>query len=739
MNEVQEAVTNVTSTSRKYLLALGTESVPDDASIVIWLIKAILAEGPTEGMTLDALASALHDQTGLEFDRVELRETIEKSENSDLTLMSYDPPQIVLSSGEREEVLKRLSEASDLESEVIRDWHEELRNEFELNATVSQSDLLKDLRIFSANVALIHGLESVSIVYGDDKQRRHLLESLAKAAWQGIPERHPGYLEYCHHQFPMFFITARGTRATFVATLLDRTFELCRLNCAPEASKLILEQLSGLTIYLDTNIVFRLLGIHGPAAHLDIRRTLELCRKAKAEVRVTPRTVEEFVSAAKKFAQQNRLPRIPPEALLSLDATKPDVDFFRDYRRLLVTASSNVADLKASLSNVSRTLEAFGIRVRNDKFEILKSKTEEINALSRELQEFYQQKQDRKSPEQRKDVSWEVAEHDAVHVILIELLRPKTDTFHGAKFWFLTSHRALTKKAFLRAKDSPPVAILLEQWHQLLRTVLPRSQSFDSTFVRNLHSPLFQAHRANYVDAYKNIFERLSNYRSLSDEHFAGLVTDAAFISKVAVALGDDPDRNSEQVADKLVDERIGMELRRERDRNADLSKRLATQGTTLKEAQRNGQDLQVKVSQQESTLGTLQSKISVLEQSLLLEHSKREHLIKNGLKILGCSVLAVTYGVVCVYFSHSYFTTGPVPISLVGIGILVLGVVALAFLPNKKTFIIFLVASIIAILAIPKPEEPKPGNISRAPVDTTSSTSEKIVADDQAFAQHHK
>jgi hypothetical protein len=116
---------------------------------------------------------------------------------------------------------------------------------------------------------------------------------------------------------------------------------------------------------------------------------------------------------------------------------------------------------------------------------------------------------------------------------------------------------------------------MFEHWTQLIRSVLPRSEDFDQTFVRNLRTPILHGHGANYHSAMSKIAGRLATYGALSDDHFASIMVDSTFGTRVARVMSDNP-----RIADKdlaaLVDERVAQEASREREGRLRADQRLS-------------------------------------------------------------------------------------------------------------------------------------------------------------------
>jgi hypothetical protein len=401
----------------RYLASFGLESHVPLELVIGSLLQGVLADGPIAGLSSGDAVARLRAATGLEFDERDLRACAEKNPEMGVTVTSHEPPFFLISSSQREETLRRLESAAAFEDRVLREWAADLLRGPKA-PRIGIDEFVEDFRLFLRSVAVERGVETVVLAYGDQREAVAFLNNIDGETWERIPERFAEYRRYCREHFPEFFPGAEGNRAAFIASVMDRTFELCRLNLAPTASKLLLANLSGLTLYLDTNVVFRLLGLQGPAAHLDVRRVLALASKAKAVARVTPRTLDEFESAAESAITKG-LKFVAPEALLRIRADAPEHEFFAEYHRILSRTPLSKPDLLASVRNIERTLEAFGVKVWTEKTKAVEARADDVNSLATELKDCYEAIQAARPPASRKAISWEQAEHDAYHLVLL--------------------------------------------------------------------------------------------------------------------------------------------------------------------------------------------------------------------------------------------------------------------------------------------------------------------------------
>lgn len=709
---------------------LGLESeVPVD-NVLGSLVQVVLAQGPVAGLTIDEVSVGIEDISGLRFGREEIAACVQGNSALGMSLTSHDMPYALISATARAETIARLDRALQSEAAVLRDWAEQQCLRETKVVGVVPEWLREDFPRFFANVALYHGVESVALAYGDQGEISRFLKEIDPEPWAEIPERVPGYREFCRHVFPEFFLNANGVRAGVVASTLDRVFELCRLNLSPNASRLAVRQLSGLTAYLDTNVLFRLFGFQGPSGHLDIRRALGAGSQVGAVFRVSPRTVEEFRTAATKKIRERALSFVPMEALVNIDPNLRDRDFLEEYYKVARGRAVGTRDLLAGLAKVERTLELFGIRVWNEKTDEVSRANAEVESVSSELRQVYEDIELQKDPQQRRTITREMAQHDAHNLILIEKLRPQAArSFCDAKVWFLTFHHAFSRFSQRRSKKNSKAAavIMFEHWTQLVRSVLPRSDDFDRTFVQNLRSPALHGHGANYHTAMNLIAGRLATYRSLPDDHFAAIVVDSSFASKVASKMSEETGVSDETLA-KLVDERVAEEAASEREHRLRAEQRLvesmAQRAAASREATAATEELwsvkqeaamarsNLAETRRQLSDATKESERLRLESAAASEDAKRRReriqtALRGGVSLLLLGLLIAAWTRI-----QDDWTVAPTQVNVFSISVVLLGTIgALLFWGNKtiRTAIAIGAPILLAALAVgPWRQEPK-------------------------------
>jgi hypothetical protein len=239
-------------------------------------------------------------------------------------------------------------------------------------------------------------------------------------------------------------------------------------------------------VYLDTNFVFRLLGIQGPRYIRPAEILLERTQAAGYEPCVTPWTIEELkrrLRASRDFLK--RYP-VPPSdyAALAADATSED-DFVTLYwRRVREEPGLQVDDFLGYFEEVEAHLAAMGIPTRTEGCEAVTKRHRDIH------EEVVLLERAAHGGRQR---PLKTLQHDVMHRLLIEKRRGDANrTFATAGAWFLTYDSVLPRYDNLARQGTSelPFCVTAGSWFQVVEAFNPKSGDLGQAFGRSAGIPL---------------------------------------------------------------------------------------------------------------------------------------------------------------------------------------------------------------------------------------------------------
>ena len=407
----------------------------------------------------------------------------------------------------RDQLRKNLAGQSKTEGEVLDNWKNEIHGLFpELSS--SDVDLLgRDLREFVYRLASQNSAESVLLYYAGEKKLEEIIRKLDTDSLDKLlPGRSDTIKRIRAEVLPGFFRTNDVVRKNFIDGLLQSTFILHMIQLDPACSAIVKSQILGGTIYLDTNLIFRLLGLDSPVMFFASRSLLKLSKDLKYKFVVTPQTCEEFRYALKDYLPAlQKAPDLPNELLdMVIEASKEGEDLVLAYYRKMQEVRTNKSNsyINPSLyyeyyAEVENLLQDLEIEVSDEHCKEILAQESLLDEETSLLKSIEDNKRLTRNPYNFRELSPYVAEHDAFHRLLILRLRAGNEgtNFFDVPYWFLTCDSKLPsydKRRRITEKMKTPFCVLSSQWVQTMRPFYPRITA--ETLVDNLASPLLRAY-----------------------------------------------------------------------------------------------------------------------------------------------------------------------------------------------------------------------------------------------------
>lgn len=169
---------------------------------------------------------------------------------------------LVLSAHARTDVRARLVDALELERDVRQEWWADLARDHPDWTDQHRGELWRGLQSYLGRAFLQHGAETAQLLDptlptdpATSRQLAGYLEDSIRA------ECHLCGEEEAASALRLFFIDPSAHRARYLAQLLDATFALFALGMDEATAAYLRESLPPLTIFLDTNFLFGLIGL----------------------------------------------------------------------------------------------------------------------------------------------------------------------------------------------------------------------------------------------------------------------------------------------------------------------------------------------------------------------------------------------------------------------------------------------------------------------------------------------
>lgn len=520
-------------------------------------IHAVLHEKGIGGIVLvTELQGKVLALTGLRYETVELIAAAERLATAK-HLRFCDPKHLsfVFSADRYDELDRKLQQQIQRDTSVRETWENEVRQRHDL--TGGQLDRLwKGLEQLTTAILSTHAAETAAFLYqGYDSERIGFSAALA-ARYPSVDELVTDDLKsVAEEEFPHFFDIEASDRRNFLLDRLQGVFVFHLLNIDPQASELVRSNVSEKILYLDTNFLYRLLGIQGPALAHGPATTALVSEQLNCRLVVTQETVDEFVRSLRNEVTRIRSAPIERTAYQRIAANQDANDWaFAQayYRELLSGRVSSVDEFERKYSNIIAFLEEWKIEIDENAW---LSEAEQADPSFRDLWSALNQWH-----KGAKGVG--TINHDVFVLRHVRHLRGESDlTLGRVKTWLLTYDRGLTAFSVSRAaRDRFSPCILADSWLQLTRPFLPRTEEYERAFVSMLQHPLLSRGRDSIpFEHVAEALNRLERYRELPPAVVAAMVADGEFHRRLDAARDPEAEKQIiELTFQRLANEAIG-------------------------------------------------------------------------------------------------------------------------------------------------------------------------------------
>ena len=260
-------------------------------------------------------------------------------------------------------------------------------------------------------------------------------------------------------------------RAIF--NLASYALEFCLLTSKKDSS-LKLESLSHKVFYLDTNILYRAIGINGEDRKLRSLSFLRKLRESNDEIRISKVAWEEYKASQKKYLKQLRRSETPAVRSKVYTEYVSYDDMYRYYHLWAANRSNSTIDLFVNWleAAMKEIIEDFNITVDSFTPYSLEKEKESLEEMAAQIKVFSKVK------------PYEAAYNDACNVLWVESSRkPGETSIFSTKTFLISSDQGLYSWDSKYHSKKAPVVILPSQWLSLLLRYVSRSNDDFRSFV----------------------------------------------------------------------------------------------------------------------------------------------------------------------------------------------------------------------------------------------------------------
>ena len=634
------------------------------------LVLTALAEQGGACPSIEGCRDCIATLFGIDLDRVEVARCLDALGKQGFVTTSDG--EFRLSDAEKLKLEATALNSQNIKQKAMDEWHRFLTTQWPRLTDDDLSRLSDELDLYLRTVLRRHGAESALLLYPNESRAADLFAQLEEEGFDFLPPAPKHIAVIRDNAFSSLLRQPSENQKRFLDRMLNAAYFLTVLSIDPAAAMLVREAASGQKVYLDTNFLYRLLGIQGPRFILPAQTVLKRTQDAGYNVFVTPWTVAEFKKSLERSSDYLSKYPVPPAdyAALAADATSED-DFVTAYwRKVRAEPGLKPEDFIALYSELQPHLSEYDVTVDEEGCKAVEQDTAGVDAdiglLERALD--------------GKPRGVERLRHDARHRLLVLRLRGNSNrTFATAGCWFLTHDSLLPRYDYIARggkSPDPPFCVSVSAWFQVIEAFRPKSEDLDQSFADLLASPYVRYRNGLSKESAQAISARIALYKDASpqlaaklfmnsflmheidgetDQDAAVKKIDSAIVAaakeaqeeaELAAARADAAQRHAHTVEEE-AEERVSL-IEAERERSLDVE-RTNKERALADERERKERALADERERKERALADererAKGEIQIRDQSLRTrdaELTKLKHRVTLGmLVVIGCAIFA--------------------------------------------------------------------------------------------------
>ncbi len=505
-------------------------------SLVEHLCIHALAKLPPGFRRSDAIFKQVCALTGIRFEYAQvlqgLRRLAMRGEIAERNGSNDDAAEFLIQTEKISDLSKQHREFVTFEQQVIAGWKQEL---FDRYSNLTESDfeaLLADLKSLSLRIYSQISVQNAFLYFSERNDLHELLEKVeAKTIDDILPQRENKVADIRAIELPRFFLSAPPDRQQYIAKQVNAFFALRMMQLDPQCVELVTQQVTGGVIFIDTNFIYRLLGINGNAElKKATEKLVETSQRLGYTVVVSPRTIEEYkTSLDTSYRRMSGYERIPLSVAQAAREAVLDTDFITHFMRVYAEKQGLITPTAyfAFYGNIESLLKTqYGIEVERQYDRHIRTHKDDLASEEARL----------------RNAVWEwtpphdsIVEHDAHMRLLVLLFRQGSEDLSPleTRCWFLTCDTKLVKYDRIRRmkeKLKVPFCILASQWAMLLSPFSITSEEYILAQAAVLESQIFRLFALPSSETIQEIMARMLIHEGYPPEIAARILLDSSFV-----------------------------------------------------------------------------------------------------------------------------------------------------------------------------------------------------------------
>ena len=552
-----------------------------------------------------------------------------------------------------EEINELVQKNTSIEESALAQWCDQYSSIIDEQLSDDVIIIVRDsLKRFVCRFFLTHGADCYSLIAGKKEYDEAKAEAIAYEVMDNVLSQHKSAIQS--------FLTGLFTREftpeqqSFLLLQFKKAVHYLSMVVNENTKLHLLSALKGLTLYLDTSILYRLFNLQGKQRYDTMRSVVDYCLSSGIELKVLQETVDELKRRIKydsKVIVEHPIPTSFAAIGYKARTTDNYISTFWNERK---TTGITAEDFNFRYSDVISLLGQYSITIDSENYVEEKKLDEQVELLRNKVAEYGTFRDDQKSEN--------AIDHDAICLATVEALQQKNSiSALESKVLFLSTDWSLIKlqRTDHDYREKPDFVVLPSQLLQLF-SLTTSTVDYYETFI-GLFSSTHLSFGTGKLDNedIQQIMGRVSSYShnpDLAEHVLSNQLVQAKFTLQ-----------ETEEAKNSVIDEAILAEIHAMEERISTKDKQLAEKQKALdeKEGQLISSDQKntvlsaerdalidelkaVKINVETVTKRNeeLETKINAFE----AEQRKRKMRKFKVLRVLG--VVVTTLGVVLLLFS---------------------------------------------------------------------------------------
>jgi hypothetical protein len=467
------------------------------------------AEQLAEAITIFGLKIPEY-QVQVSLDHLIANSRLQQTADSILTLPNRD----------RTQLKERIDEAKALEERVKRAWLENISTRF---PSLSSDQVWKGLQGYLARTFRCHGLQAAALLDNSLDIAPAYSESLFSLLNESLKEIFsPELRAPARDAILSFFVELENhpEQGTYIEQLEDGVFHYFSLIVDPEVAVRLQKKLNQLTLFLDTNFLFDILGIHEKTYYVEISNQLLdtiNTHKLPFKLRFHQATAREMRTAIAYHGSELRTQQRTQEYSTAANYSplsyplKIDPEHHRRNGAIPIDADSFL-----------KRYEHVDILLKDKNIFVHRSQLERRRERAELLEKYQQFLSSRGRMKPYETMNHDISVLDAVHQ-----MRSKAKSSLEAGALFITRDTLLYMFDWMTSQQQDRVAcaVLPDIFLQVLRPFVSSSADFDRSFEETFVIPEFRAIESKSSEARAKMLSYLTAYETLPEETASQLLS----------------------------------------------------------------------------------------------------------------------------------------------------------------------------------------------------------------------